>query len=273
MPYPPPIQIALGALFATLVAFGGYKARALTSSGAAAAAIVGTVVFGIGGWAWAIPMLVFFATSTLLSRWRSAAKSELGYEKGGRRDAGQVVANGWVAAACVMAFWLDPDTLGPHSYALYLACLAAANGDTWATEIGSAMGGRPISLATFKRVPVGTSGAVSVAGLVGLIAGAAAISAMAFVFHPPLYLGAAPDEGVQYVSFLTPCLAGVAGALLDSLLGATVQAQWTDPANSDRTTEKRVRGERPVRGLSVINNDIVNFACTAAAAAVAWGLR
>ena len=68
------------------------------------------------------------------------------------------------------------------------------------------------------------------------------------------------------------------GSLVDSLLGATVQAIYYDPVPK-KETERQVTGEDglplpPVRGQVWMNNDMVNFlssVCGALAAIVLWG--
>ncbi|BDI30060.1 hypothetical protein CCAX7_21110 [Capsulimonas corticalis] len=236
---------------AALVAGLAYKARALTVSGAAAATVVGAAAFGLGGGLGAGALLVFFVTSSALSRWRRREKEALQFEKGGRRDAGQVLANGGVAAAALLIGLIVPG--GAHGANLaFLAALAAANADTWATEIGAAIGGTPVSLRDFRPAPPGTSGAVSAAGTLAALAGA---------LLPALF---APTRDILLVT-----LAGFAGSLIDTLLGATLQAQWRDPQNPARWTERRPGAAAPDRGLLAVNNDWVNFLCTLAAALIA----
>ena len=244
--------LPLGIVLAAAVAALAYRARALTRSGALAAWAVGTVVFGVGGWLAAGALLTFFGTSTALSRWRKARKDALGYQKGGRRDAGQVLANGGVAALCLLLTLFGVK----NGILLFLAALAAANADTWATEIGSALGGQPRDLRTGRRVEIGTSGAVSLPGILAALAGAAALGLFSGNLH----------------TFLIVTLAGFGGALCDSLLGATVQALWRDPANPARWTEKAQAGP-PGRGVRAVGNDTVNFLCTLAAAGFAAGME
>lgn len=245
-------QPLLGLLLAAAVAALAYHANALTRSGALAAWGVGAIIFGVGGWAWAAALLTFFGTSTVLSRWRGRAKETLGYEKGGRRDAGQVLANGGVAALCALLPLAFP-TLGmARAHLLFLAALAAANADTWATEIGSALGGCPYDLRTGKPAPPGTSGAVSLPGTLAALAGAGLIC---------LYAGGGAGWGVVTA-------AGMGGAFLDSLLGAAVQAQWRDPLRPWLLTEHPQAGP-PARGRRGINNDLVNAFCTLGAVALA----
>ena len=106
-------------------------------------------------------------------------------------------------------------------------------------------------------MPPGTSGAVSAAGTAAALAGALLLG----LFAAPMGAGA--------VGVVT--LSGLAGALGDSLLGATVQAQWRDPADPARWTERGGRG-MPDRGLAWVGNDLVNLACTLLAVGTAAAL-
>ncbi len=245
---PPLPQALLGVVFAAIIAAAAYRVRALTRSGALAAWGVGAVVFGVGGWTAAGALLAFFVSSTALSRWRKKRKDALGYEKGGRRDAGQVLANGGVAAACLLltSFGVKAGML------LFLAALAAANADTWATEIGSALGGQPFDIRTGRKANAGESGAVSLPGTAAALGGAAVLG---------LFAGSG-------VAGLIVMAAGFCGALLDSLLGAAVQAQWRDPLDSSRWTE-RPQPYPPERGWPWLGNDWVNVFCTLSAVVLA----
>ncbi len=248
--HPPHLPIPIAAIvLATSVAGAAYAAKALTVSGAVSAAVLGAIIFGLGGWRDAAALLAFFLTSSALSRWRRRNKEVLGFEKTGRRDAAQVWANGGVAAACVLAPRLAPGLPTVQAHLAFLAALGAANADTWATEIGAALGGTPFLLTTGRRVAPGVSGAVSGPGLLAALSGAA-------------LLGAFTGGG----AFLVVTISGWAGALFDSLLGATVQAQWRDAAG--RWTETP-QPSAPARGLRGMNNDRVNLLCTLSAAALA----
>ncbi len=240
-------QIILGAVLAAAIAVAAYRARALTRSGAWAAWGVGAVVFGIGGWTAAGALLAFFVSSSALSRWRKKRKEILGYEKGSQRDIWQVLANGGVAAACLLLTMLGLKN-GPL---LFLAALAAANADTWATEVGSALGGQPRDIRSGRKAPAGTSGAVSLPGTTAALLGAALLGAFA---------GGWALAGVVTVS-------GFGGALADSLLGATVQAQWRGPLGVGWT--ERPQPGPPERGWRGLGNDGVNVLCTLASVGIA----
>lgn len=238
-------QIILGILLAAIITLLAWQMGALSVSGAVAAWTVGAIVFGFGGWASALPLLLFFGTSTALSRWRRRFKETLGYEKSGRRDAGQVLANGGIAAGCILLPFLFPRFGGAHAHLLFLAALAAANADTWATEIGSALGGQPYDLRTGRSARPGTSGAVSLGGTLAALAGAALIGCFAS----------------DWLSRGVVTAAGLTGALFDSVLGATAQAQWRDPNHPERFTEHSQPGP-PVHGWRAMTNDAVNFLCS-----------
>src|SRR6266498_5210450 len=127
------MQILYSFIFALVIAYLAYRAHSLDKSGAFAAAFVGTIIFGIGGWQWAILLLTFFITSSGLSRAFKKRKEGLSekFSKGHERDAGQVFGNGGVATlfAALHAFY-------PASILLWMgfaAALAAVNADTWAT--------------------------------------------------------------------------------------------------------------------------------------------
>ncbi len=250
---------------AVAVLFGGgaYYGRALTRGGAGAAGVLAFTLLAVGGWRWGVPGAGFFVLSSVLSRLGPgrAARLEKVSEKGSRRDAAQVAANGGVAGLCLVGQALWP---GPAWLWAFLGSFAAANADTWATEIGTLAGGTPRLVPSLRRVPPGTSGAVSGAGTLAALAGAFTIWALAAAVFPHFrHPAAAAIVGAS----------GFAGAWMDTLLGATVQAQYHDAQGG--LTERAHADGRPnrlARGLPRVTNDAVNAACTAAGALAALAL-
>jgi uncharacterized protein (TIGR00297 family) len=258
--------LPLAVASATAIAVVAWRLRALSVSGAAAAAVVGSLVMQ-RGWAWAAYLVSWFAVSVLLSRWARARKQTRTagmVAKGDRRDAWQVLANGGVFAA---AGGLDGLATGGTGWLMVAACgaLAAAGADTAGTEVGTAWGRDPWSLRSRGRVPPGTSGAVTGIGLAGTFAGAAVFTMFA-VGVGPAPMAAAP-------ALLTGALAG---ALADTLFGAWWQARrWCDRCHQE--TEQPIHrcgmATRHLAGLPWLGNDLVNLLCTlvgAATAAAAW---
>jgi len=243
--------------------FVALRTQILTLSGALTALLLGTFIIGIGGVKWLIPLITFFLLSSLLSKAGGSKKQtvETLYEKGSNRDMMQVLANGGVAGLLTILWHYFPiDVL----YYAYLGSLAAATADTWGTEIGVFSRQPPRSILTFQQVPVGTSGGVTLFGTAGALVGAVVLTLSGWIGYAnggELFFRAA---GFGIIS-----LAGLFGALFDSLLGATVQGRFLCP-ECGRITEKPVHCGIPLTELSTgihwVNNDLVNLACTTSAA-------
>ena len=179
----------------------------LTRRGAVLALAVGVAtVYGFG-WRGFGLLLAFFVSSSLLSEKTT-------------RNARQVIANGGVAALAALV----------GSWAGFSGALAAATSDTWASEIGRHSRRPPRLITNGTPVPAGTDGGITLLGTFGGIAGALFIAVLARVLVPG-------------GSVMAVAVAGIAGMLLDSLLGATLQGR-----------------------LKWLDNDAVNLAATAAGA-------
>jgi uncharacterized protein (TIGR00297 family) len=258
------MQLITGFFLALAIALAAYALGALSHGGALVAVLSGTVVYGLGGLEWAVILVAFFVSSSLLSHLakRSKAGLEANYAKGGRRDAGQVLANGGAAGLAVLLHALVPAAGWPVW--VFTGALAAANADTWATELGVLSRSAPRMITNGKVVERGTSGAVSGLGLAASLAGAAFIAGLAALLFPAAGSGSL---------FWMLTLAGLGGSLLDSLLGASLQAIYQCPACA-RDTERHplhTCGSQTTlaRGLPWMNNDLVNLFCTLAGAVLA----
>lgn len=217
---------------------------------------MGTAVYGSGGWPNAAILLAFFITSTALSRLGRARKRALAdIGKQGARDGWQVLANGGVAAMCAL---LAQGQDGAWQVA-FAGAFAAATADTWATEIGTLYGGTPRSVLSGAPLATGLSGGITLAGSLAQIAGAVAIALTAALAHA--------SNGIAAIA-----VGGIAGSLVDSLLGATLQARYYCNACARACeSDPHVCGANPSLrgGISWLNNDGVNALATAAGAAVA----
>jgi uncharacterized membrane protein len=147
------------------------------------------------------------------------------------------------------------------------ASLAAANADTWGTELGLLNPGKPVLLSSFKRVPKGTSGGVSLVGTLASLGGSALVGSAAGL----LALAGWGHGGNlrSFLQFLVITGSGMFGALVDSLLGASLQAIYYCSACKKETEQHPLhRCGNPtehLRGLTWLNNDWVNAACTISA--------
>lgn len=184
------------------IAYLAFRARALDRSGAMAAAVLGLIVFGLGGLGWAAVLLTFFISASVLSKLYQNAKLFVGqnFAKGSRRDAGQVAANGGVGGVLALAFFILSQVMPgsrilPALWLGFCASFAAANADTWATELGVLNPRRPVLLSNFKRVPQGTSGGVSLVGTLAALVGSALVGGMAVLC---LQAGWTPASGLSW---------------------------------------------------------------------------
>ncbi|MDH7489915.1 MAG: DUF92 domain-containing protein [Anaerolineae bacterium] len=257
-------RFIMGLALSLLIGGLGYRRGALSASGVAGAVLVGTAVFAFGGWGWGVLLVLFFASSSALSRFRARAKERVAekFAKGTRRDLGQALANGGLGALLAVASTLWPS---PLWFAAFVGAMAAVNADTWATEVGVLATRPPRLISTGRRVPPGTSGGVSLLGTAAALAGAACIGAVAALCAWAVGM-AAPGAYLP-----GGAVSGLAGALADSLLGATVQGIYWCPA-CGKETERRMHAcgtpTQPLRGRAWLSNDWVNFAASLVGAGV-----
>ncbi len=277
-------RLALGAGLSLLIGLLAYGRGALAETGVLGAVITGTLIFGLGGWAPGVALVFFFASSSLLSRLTGGRKAaaEKHYEKGARRDLGQALANGGLAAALCVAAAATGDS---RWLAAAVGAVAAACADTWATELGALAAGVPRLITSLRPVPTGTSGAISLPGTLAAGAGAAATGLAAALggiaaWWPPAGGGAAGTAvGTGAIAAVVAgvaavALAGLAGSLFDSWLGATLQAQYRCRVCGEQTerTDHCGTQTRLVRGWAWLANDGVNVLATAAGALIMYWL-
>lgn len=270
-------KILVGLLLAGGISLAAWRVKALSISGALAAFVLGMVIFGLGGLAWSILLLAFFVSSSGLSRLFSRKKKSLDekFAKGSRRDAAQVTANGGIAGLFIIIHLILPSSL-EWTWAAFAGALAAANADTWATELGVLNPTPPRLIITGKPVDRGTSGGVSLTGSLAALSGSALISFLAILFWQ-IGLFSDPHKTFTFqqalIWFTWITAAGFLSSLLDSFLGATVQAMYYCPICQKETERhpKHTCGNisRPIRGWAWLNNDWVNLICTGAGAFIA----
>ena len=227
-------RLPIAVLVNVAVAWAGRAARTVSLGGAIAGAVIGIVIFVSLGWpGWGL-LLVTFVAASVTSKLGLKRKTLLGIaeERGGRRGPGNAIANTGVAA---IAAALVVATQHPERAAwAFAAALAAGGSDTIASEIGKAWGRTTWLVTSLRRVPPGTSGAMSMEGTAAGIVGALALAAVAIAFGIVPYAALAPIV-----------IAATAGALVESALGATLEAP------------------------GILNNDMLNFINTAIAALLA----
>jgi uncharacterized protein (TIGR00297 family) len=228
------------------IAFGliVWLARAATGYAAATGAVITACLYlRTPGWRTALfPLIVMLVLTLTATRIGRAHKEKLGIAEAKQgRKASQVAANLGVAALAAIPLteaqiYTPSARIQIASFVAITAALAEATADTLSSELGQVFGGQPVLLTTFKPVPVGTDGGITLAGTaLGCLGAAIVASVAAFAFPLTLRTGS--------IAFSSAVL----GLFIDSFLGAVFERRgW-------------------------FNNDSVNFLSTlVAAVTAAW---
>lgn len=199
---------------AFLVSFGfgiaAYFLGTVSRSGLAGGGITGAAVYWFGGWGSFAVLGSFFVLGSALTRMGYAAKEKRGIAQAdrGRRGSRHALANCSVGVVLAVGYKLT----GGHPLvgAALTASFAAGAADTAATEFGSAFGRRAFLPTSFRRVPPGTPGAVSMEGTLASALAAVAVSTVGLAVG--LFEGAGLWAAASVGGFL--------GAFLESVLGS-----------------------------------------------------
>lgn len=267
-------------LIALLLAAHGLRKKSLSKSGALAAFSVGLLGWGCGP-RFGLTMILFYYSSSKLTKWKGdfKRKYEEDYKEGGQRDASQVLSCSAPAVAVGLVHFLmgfEPSSvLDIQSYSVatvmksfILGFYACCCGDTWASEIGI-LDKQPkavLVLPPFSSVPKGTNGGVSLLGTLGSLLGGIFIG---LVFW--LTSGCAGGVLQLLWQLFLGILGGVGGSILDSIMGATMQASYWDPqthkvvSNPAAITEEKAKGLlggsrlQRITGYNILSNHAVNI--------------
>ena len=247
--YPWPLVIVVAIV--ALVCLAALKAGGLDFSGACFAFILGTGTLWITRFEGLAVFSAFYVSSTLIS---SAGKASR-VKKHGARNWKQVIANGLMAFLGVLIYGFT----GNFAYlVMFAASVAEANSDTWAGETGRLSRQNPVSILTLRPVNRGLSGGVTVLGFAGGFAGSLLIAVLFLLL---------------FCSSFTQCAvvvaSGFTGCVLDSVLGASVQALYYDEKNGVYTEDPSFEH---VRGLKWMDNSMVNLLSNIFSAVLAIGL-
>ena len=176
--------------------------------------------------------------------------------RGGQRDASQVLANGAVASLCIAFYALTGEW---RWWLAFAGAYAAANADTWSSEVGALSPAPPRHVLTGRLLRAGDSGGITLLGTLAGCLGSFVVAGAAWFLH------SLPSAQVMAV-----VLGGIVGNLLDSVLGATLQAKYRCE-RCHEAVEKTEHCGMPttqVAGWQWVDNDVVNLLCTVAGAAV-----
>jgi uncharacterized protein (TIGR00297 family) len=225
-------RFCLVALVTILFALLARAVRGVNTSGAIAGGAVCLVLYTCAGPGAFVVLAVLFIITLGATRLGYQRKQRLGTaERKEGRTASQVLANIGIAAICASAYRCYGTSV---FLAALCASLAEAAADTVSSEVGQMSSHNAWLITTWKKVPAGVNGGISIAGtLAG--AGAALLVVLAGLF----------TRLITRPQLLACLSAAFIGMVCDSYLGATLE--W--------------------RGF--LNNNSVNFLGTLTAVLVA----
>jgi uncharacterized protein (TIGR00297 family) len=288
--YELPIRVTIALIISIILAYRGYRKKSLSISGSFAAFLVGLLSFGTS-YRFGIILIVFYVTSSRITKIREDVKARLeyDYQVGGQRTYIQVFASSLLASLIIIIHLLyigddqydicfdasydlqSSQVLSSLLWSMYIAHYSAANGDTWASEIGVLSRHKPRLITTLliRQVPPGTNGGMSIMGTLASGAGGGVIGIVYFFLSliSHIVMGTTPKCS-QFPVILFGIFAGLFGSLVDSLLGATCQASYySNEKKAIVRDPKSIPNEtlELVCGMDILSNEMVNFlsiACT-----------
>lgn len=264
----------LVAIFATLlVAWYGLKKKSLDKSGAIAGVAVGFLLT-ISSMCFFTSLMSFFLLASKATKYKASMKKKLedDFKEGGQRNWVQVICNGGIASQFAMLYMLDngvgemPVDFSKHYLSSYfsmavLGALACSCGDTFSSELGAVFryNTDPRLITTFRKVPKGTNGGVSLVGTIssligGLIVGVSYYLTLIFSLSDD-YLQKCPP---QWPIIVLGILSGFLGSTIDSYIGATLQYSGYNRL-TNKVVETPGKGVDDICGWAILDNHSVNL--------------
>lgn len=280
------VRFSVAIVISIGLAFHGLRKGSLSTSGALAAVTVGFLSMA-SSYRNGLVLILFYYTSSKLTHYREDVKSKIeeDYHVGGQRGPIQVFACSILATvvAAILFIYLpgyesinfesmgevislgnisiDKQVLASYLHCMYIAHYATATGDTWASELGVLSKSQPrlITSLFLKAVPPGTNGGMSLSGTLASVAGGIFIGLIYYVYD--LMFNYSQRSQLSVILFSMIC--GLIGSIVDSLLGATVQATYY--SKTRKCIAKSLRKASPdddivkVAGINLLSNEAVNF--------------
>jgi uncharacterized protein (TIGR00297 family) len=269
-------QLLLGLLLGVAVGGLGWRLAWFSRSGMFAILIVSVLNFVLAGWTWGVLPLAFLASSGIWSRYSAAHKTQAvqGSACCATRDWQQVLAATiWPTTLAVLHLAAPSASV---ILAAYTGAVAAMTADRWASAVGVLSPRAPRLVTTRRRAIAGAPGGVSLLGSVAALAGAWLIGFLGLLLSTlAAWLKNSSWYRILLWLPLTATVGGMAGCLVDSLLGATAQGvYYCERCQQETEGPVHTCGEtaHQVRGWAWLTNEGINFVSAVVGAAVAAGV-
>ncbi|KAM5175538.1 LOW QUALITY PROTEIN: transmembrane protein 19 [Callospermophilus lateralis] len=253
-----------------LIVSNGFKKKSLDYSGALGGLVVGFILT-IANFSFFTSLLMFFLSSSKLTKWKGEAKKRLDseYKEGGQRNWIQVFCNGAVPTELALLYMIEngpgemPIDFSKQYTASWmclslLAALACSAGDTWASEVGTVLSKSPPRLiTTWEKVPVGTNGGVTMVGLASSLLGGTFVG-IAYFLTQLVFVSDLDISAPQWPIIAFGGLAGLLGSIVDSYLGATMQFTGLDESTG-MVVNNPTNNAKHIAGKPILDNNAVNL--------------
>ncbi|KAJ2141483.1 hypothetical protein IW142_004835 [Coemansia sp. RSA 564] len=285
------MRVYFAILLTSALCLGALKKRSLSATGVLAAAFVGLTTASNDNLLFTTVLLAFFISSSLWTKYQARQKMRLDpkFTTASQRDWKQVLCNGGIGSVISLVYQYYFDGRRPEDLSIaerrlmtvliwaYIGFYACCTADTWASEIGTLSSDWPVLITTWKTVPPGTNGGISKLGLMSSFAGGATVGLAADIALWAQYFYAFRSGALPRIPYVTVgSLLGTLGSVIDSLLGATVQASFLvdKRAVSDLTAAELQKRKdiKIISGSNILSNNMVNVVSSACTTAAAVGL-
>ncbi|KAJ9081657.1 hypothetical protein DSO57_1012326 [Entomophthora muscae] len=269
------------------------RKRSLSNSGAIGAIFVGFTTFLNPQLLTTIVLITFFISGSIITKFKAQEKKklEVDYKEGGQRNIIQVLCNGLTGSVMSLAYQLFISGRTQTSSELCLADggwtsffifgfighYACCCADTWASELGILNYDWPYLITTFEQVPPGTNGAISLVGTLASLMGGQVVGLVAALSLRQQHPECGFRLGIMGLGMLT----GLVGSMIDSLLGATVQATYYQTStmkivpkesrckNSKQSEKEELPDVKLIAGYDFMDNNMVNLTSSLATSLLA----
>jgi uncharacterized protein (TIGR00297 family) len=205
-------------MFLTIGALISIWTGKLTMGAGIAGILLGLLIFIGTGWLGLLLMAFFFLLGTMATAWKRNKKESwrIAERNKGRRSASQVLANGGMAGILAILAIIYPESADLQTL-MIAGVFSSATADTLSSELGSLYGTRFYNILSFRSDTRGLDGVVSMEGTLIGVGGSLLVALVtSFGYGWGIYL-------------LWIVIAGTAGNLTDSILGAALERRGLVP--------------------------------------------